>query len=483
MHIGLDIGTSALKALLVDKRFVPIATASAPLSVKRLKDGYCEQDPKDWLAAVDSVMHSLHSEAPSEMADVISIGLSGQMHGMVALDSDKQVLRDAILWNDTRCGAQAQKLDSQNDDYRKIGGNAVMPGFTAPKSLWCAENEPALFAKIDKILLPKDYVRYWLSGEMISDMSDASGTLWLDIAKRKFSERLLAPCHLDMSAMPELVEGMQAGGSLRSDLAAQWGIKGTAIIAGAGDNAAAACGLGVVAPGDGFLSLGTSGVVFVVTERFAPAPDEGVHAFCHALPDTWHQMAVILSATDSLNWLAEIINQDVATLAKAAQSHTPSKQGCFFHPYLSGERTPHNDADARGNFIGLSRVDGMAEMAFAVLEGVAFALADCLDVLAKAGSQPDRLLVTGGGAKNHHWLQMIADVTAITIALPEDGDYGAALGAMRLGAIAAGCAPDKLLQKPQIAREFTCDRAAHNIYHERRKRWQAAYHDLGASRP
>ena len=476
MYLGLDIGTSAIKALLLDKDMGFIATQSASLHVSRPYDGWSEQDPQSWLDAIEDVMDGLITKAPDAMAQIVAIGLSGQMHGMVALDSEGGVLRPAILWNDVRNGAQAQELDSASDDFRKIAGNAVMPGFTAPKAVWTATHEPEVFAKIDKILLPKDYVRYWLSGEMITDMSDCSGTLWLDVGARDYSDRLLAHCGLGRDQMPLLAEGSAPSGRLKDALAKKWGIKGNPVIAGAGDNAAAACGLGVVAPGDGFISLGTSGVVFVVTENFAPAADSGAHAFCHALPNRWHQMGVILSATDSLNWLSEMTGQTVADLADAASVIAPHKAHPMFHPYLSGERTPHNDADACGAFIGLRRSHNIGEMAFAVLEGVAFALGDCVDVLEQAGSALSCLIATGGGAKNQQWLQMIADVTKCEIRVPVAGDFGAALGAARLGALAYGRSEEEILTKPEILTSYQPNPDAQSLYAHRRQRWQRLYH-------
>ncbi len=475
MYVGLDIGTSGIKGLLLDEAMGFVATASAPLCVSRPHEGWSEQAPADWLAAIEDVMASLAASAPNALRAVQSIGLSGQMHGLVALDARGDILRPAILWNDVRNGEEASALDSATDDFRVIGGNAVMPGFTAPKVSWLAHHEPEMFAKMAHALLPKDYVRFVLSGERLSDMSDASGTLWLDVGKRDYSDQLLGHCGLTRAQMPQLVEGSQPAGRLKGDIAQRWGIKGRPIIAGAGDNAAAACGLGVVEAGDGFISLGTSGVVFVVTDDFAPAADSGAHAFCHALPDKWHQMGVILSATDSLNWLSEITNHSVSALAEAAASIDMTKARPYFHPYLSGERTPHNDANARGGFIGLSRSHSIAEMAFAVMEGVAFALADCVRVLQDAGSHPTRFIATGGGARNHQWLQMIADVTGCEIDLPIQGDYGAALGAARLGALATGQSQEAILTKPAIERVFKADSAYHDAYQARYQTWQRLY--------
>ena len=478
MYLGLDIGTSSIKALLLDRDMRFVATASQALTVQRPYEGWSEQDPKSWCDAIETVMGSLRSQAPQSLSEVVSIGLSGQMHGLVALDENHDILRPAILWNDARNEAEAKELDTSLSAFRTIGGNAVMPGFTAPKALWMARHEPDLFDKIHMILLPKDYVRFWLSGEMLTDMSDASGTLWMDTRHRTYSDELLSHCHLRPDQVPELREGHQAAGQLKPELATKWGMKGAPVIAGGSDNASAACGLGVVNAGDAFLSLGTSGVVFAVTDHFAPSAHNGAHAFCHALSHKWHQMGVILSATDSLNWLSEMTGQTVSQLAKGAASIDIHSAQIYFHPYLSGERTPHNDAHARGGFFQLSRAHGVGHMAFAVLEGVAYALADCVDVLSQAGSPLTEVIATGGGAKNAQWLQMIADITSVRIAVPVSGDFGAALGAARLGALATGRREEDILTKPEIAHIYEPRADLFEIYKARRSCWQSLYHTI-----
>lgn len=480
MFLGFDIGTSGVKALLLDLDGRIIASSSASLNVARPHPGWSEQAPADWWNAVNETAMKLARDHAKAMADVQAIGLSGQMHGMVALDKGDNVLRPAILWNDTRNAAEATELDEEFSDYRLLGGNAVMPGFTAPKALWMARHEPDLFAKVATILLPKDYVRFLMSGEKISDMSDSAGTLWLDVAARAWSSALLSPCGLSIEQMPKLVEGSAPAGQLRPDIAQKWGIKNTVTIAGGGgDNAAAACGLGVTNPGDAFLSLGTSGVVFSVTDSFAPAPANGAHAFCHALPDTWHQMGVILAATDCLNWLSDISNTPVFTLMNSIENDSFSPSPMLFHPYLSGERTPHNDALARGGFFGISRGDDRADMTRAVLEGVAFAMADAVDVLAAADKRPSQLLATGGGTKSNYWLSLIAAVTDCDITIPEDGDFGAALGAARLGLLASkSYSPADaatILRKPDIIETISPDAMIKDALGDRRHQWQQLY--------
>ena len=358
-----------------------------------------------------------------------------------------------------------------------------MPGFTAPKAVWMAENEPELFRRLDTVLLPKDYLRLRMTGEKVSDMSDAAGTLWLDVARRDWSDELLSICGLDRRSMPRLVEGSGVSGQLRAEIARQWGIDGRpAVAGGGGDNAAAAIGLGIVTPGDSFLSLGTSGVVFTVTERFAPAAESGAHAFCHALPGSWHQMGVILAASDAVSWLCEVTGLDVGTLMEQMAKTDPAATDLMFHPYLSGERTPHNDADARGGFFGLARHHGPGDMARAVLQGVGFAIADATDVLKEAGARPERLMATGGGASNHEWLLYIASVTGIAIDLPADGDFGAAFGAARLAMLADGASVADVCHKPDIKFTIEPDRALADRLNPARDDWQQIYQLLKAQK-
>lgn len=478
MYLGLDIGTSSIKGLLQNYDGKTIASHNVNLSVSRPKEGYSEQNPQDWIEATKTVILAIKNIAGSKLKQLLAIGLSGQMHGLVAMDNTDKVLRPAILWNDARCDEQAKRLDAQFPDFRRIAGNAVMAGFTAPKALWMAERESEIFKQIKTILLPKDYVRFWLTGEKISDMSDTSGTLWLDVEKREYSETLISHCRLDISQMPTLREGSEPAGVLRKSLAEEWGISPKVVVSGAGDNAAAACGLGVVSPGDAFVSLGTSGVIFRVTEKFLPEAASGAHAFCHALPNLWHQMGVTLSATDSLNWLSEITGASVASLANSAKSIDEENSTLLFHPYLSGERTPHNDPNARGGFFGLARRHGHAEMAYSVFEGITYALADCLDVISKTGQKPKSLLAVGGGASNIHWLQQIADCTGVPISLPKEGEFGGANGAARLAAMASGRDATDILTKPVIQRIFNPVEKTHQIHKKRRQEWQSIYHAL-----
>jgi xylulokinase len=449
MYIGIDIGTSSVKTVLFDRDQTLVAQASVALEVSRPHPGWSEQDPEAWWAAVEQTISKIAAEQP--LKDLRGIGLSGQMHGAVCLDHDDNVLRPAILWNDGRASTECVMLETSCPRSREISGNIAMPGFTAPKLLWMANNEPEKFEHVSTVLLPKDYVRFRLTGHHVSEMSDAAGTLWLDVARRDWSDDLLEATGLTRAHMPRLVEGSASSGTLRADLARAWGIAGEVVVAGgAGDNAAAACGVGVVKPGTAFVSLGTSGVLFVSNAAFSPNTEGAVHAFCHALPDTWHQMGVILSAADSIEWLARTLGMPTAKLA-AAVGEVAKPSEVTFLPYLSGERTPHNDAGARGAFIGLSQSDGPTELSQAVMEGVAYAIADCQKALADAGTDFESALAVGGGARSRAWLRIMASVLDRPLKIPAASDVGAALGAARLAICAAeGADPAEICTEPPI---------------------------------
>ena len=447
---GIDLGTSDIKTVLMDAAQTIVAEAHAQLSVSRPAPFWSEQDPEDWWQAVLATFDDLARTHPEKLERLQGIGLAGQMHGATLLGADDEVLRPAMLWNDGRAEAQCTELEARAD-FRGIGGNIVMAGFTAPKLEWVRQHEPETFEKTRKILLPKDYVRLRLTGEYLSDMSDSAGTLWLDVAARDWSDALLAATGLTRLAMPALVEGTQPAGNLRRDLALRWGIAGAIPVAGGGgDNAASAAGVGAVRPGTGFLSLGTSGVLFVANDGYSPNTEGAVHAFCHAVPDTWHQMGVILSATDALNWLSGISGKRADELAARAADAAPDHDVLFL-PYLSGERTPHNNPGAHGSFTGLSHGADIGVLARAVMEGVACAFADCRQVLAAAGTQAGDIYALGGGARSQFWLQTIANVTGLTLLVPENGDFGAAFGAARLGFCASENAdPADILSPPKV---------------------------------
>ena len=479
MFLGIDLGTSELKLALVDEAHALVAAVGEPLSVQRPQTMWSEQDPGAWWAALDAAMLRLRAEQPAAMARVRAIGPSGQMHGAVLLDAADRVLRPAILWNDGRSSSQCDELERTLPSLRRIAGNAAMPGFTAPKLLWVREHEPEVFARVARVLLPKDWLRLGLTGEHVGEMSDASGTLWLDVAGRCWSDELLGACGLATTNMPRLVEGSEVSAQLRPALAERWGLRaGLAVAGGGGDNAASAVGIGAVRPGQGFVSLGTSGVVFLVSDGYRPNPAEAVHAFCHPLPGRWHQMSVMLSAASALRWAAGVLGfaseaellDRVAQLGPAQRARAP-----LFLPYLSGERTPHNDADAQGVLFGLGHDHDAAAIGYAVVEGVTFGLLDGWRALAPAPGSVAALSLVGGGARSALWAQLLASSFGVAMTVHAHGAAGGALGAARLARLADGGNESEVCQRPAVVREFLPDAAEAALLMPRHVRFRALY--------
>ena len=482
--LGLDIGTSSIKALLIDADQRVLAEVSAPLSLSRPHPLWSEQNPGDWVEGVEAAVAAVRRHAPAPFAALAGVGLSGQMHGATFLDAAGAPLRPAILWNDGRSFAECAELERRVPDFRRRAGNIAMPGFTAPKVLWVATHEPEVLAKTAQVLLPKDFVRLRLSGEAVSEMSDASGTLWLDIGRRRWDDDLLVATGLSRAHMPALVEGSAVSGFLSPEVASRWGLAGRRIpiAGGAGDNAASAVGVGATQAGAGFVSLGTSGVVFSVTDHFVSLPERTLHAFCHALPGRWHGMSVMLSAASALSWIASALGResDIGACVEAAHAFARSREAAasapIFLPYLSGERTPYNDAEATGMFAGLRAEHGAAALLYAALEGVAFAFADGVDVLDEAGARPKVSMLVGGGARSAYWGQMIADVTGLTIDLAAGAEAGAALGAARLAMLAAGAGDEATIcTRPPIQRQFAPDAVQAALHAPRLRRFRALY--------
>ena len=477
MFIGLDLGTSGVKGLLMSGDQRVLAEASAPLTVSRPFEGWSEQSPADWIAATEQVMEQLAAQG---LRGVRGIGLSGQMHGATLLDAADEVLRPCILWNDSRSFEEAAELDA-DPMFRRVTGNIVFPGFTAPKLMWVQRHEPALWDRVAKVLLPKDFLRLWLTGDHVAEMSDASGTSWFDTGARDWSDDLLAATGLSRGHMPRLVEGSAPSGTLRMALAGRWGLPAHVVVAGGGgDNAASGVGVGVVRAGEAFVSLGTSGVLFAANDGYQPDPETAVHTFCHALPNTWHQMGVILSATDSLNWYAGMVGETAAALTgNLGGLRAPGK--ALFLPYLGGERTPLNSASVRGAFLGLEHTTDRAAGTRAVLEGVTFAIRDCRDSLAATGTRLDRLIAVGGGSRSDYWLQAIATALDLPVQLPVAGDFGGAFGAARLALMAATGAGAEIATLPPVARTIEPVRALTSAFdagHARYRAAQSAIKDL-----
>jgi xylulokinase len=479
MYIGIDLGTSGVKAILLNEQGDVVASQTEKLTVSRPHPLWSEQDPEQWWLATDRAVKALAQQ--HSLSEVKALGIAGQMHGATLLDEQQKVLRPAILWNDGRCAQECERLENQVPESRGITGNLMMPGFTAPKLLWVQRHEPEIFRQVDKVLLPKDYLRLRMTGEFASDMSDAAGTMWLDVAKRDWSDVMLAACHLTRANMPALFEGSEITGTLLPAVAQAWGMSEIPVIAGGGDNAAGAVGVGMMNAGQAMLSLGTSGVYFAVSDGFLSKPESAVHSFCHALPERWHLMSVMLSAASCLDWAAKLTGQSsVPALITAAQQADEQAEPVWFLPYLSGERTPHNNPQAKGVFFGLTHQHGPAELAKAVLEGVGFALADGMDVVHACGVKPASITLIGGGARSEYWRQMLSDISGLQLDYRTGGDVGPALGAARLAQIAMNS--DKPLSDllPQLALEQAHypDADRHALYLQRRETFRRLYQQL-----
>lgn len=480
MYLGIDLGTSEIKFLLLDGRNHVVATLGEPLTLAHPQPLWSEQHPQDWWAATNRGLARLAATFAQEMASVRAIGLSGQMHGAVLLDAHNVVLRPAILWNDGRSSAQCASLERSVPGLSRIAGNLAMPGFTTPKLLWVREYEPGVFARTARVLLPKDWLRLKLCGAAVSDFSDASGTLWLDVGARRWSDELLAATGLTTRHMPQLVEGSQASGRLLPELAQRWGLpQDTLIAGGAGDNAASAVGMGLVRPGQGFVSLGTSGVIFVTTDQFLPNPEKAMHAFCHAVPGRWHQMSVMLSAASAVRWAARNFgfSDEAALIAAAATLGSEARDRApIFLPYLSGERTPHNNAHAQALLFGLTASHERHDIAYAVLEGVSLGLLDGFNTLRlPASSAVAGLSVVGGGARSAAWAQLLADTLGLPLTTHDASTAGAALGAARLGWLASGGREAEVCTVPAVTRRFEPQASEHQRLQARHQRFRALY--------
>ena len=437
MYIGIDLGTSGVKTILIDYNQDILATAHSALTVQSPQDGFNEQDPNSWIKATEICLAELKKQKSKEFSNTTSIGISGHMHGATIIDDQGKVIRPCILWNDTRAFKECEEFENQDFDVRNISGNIAMPGFTAPKINWLIKNESENFKRISKVLLPKDYLRYYLTGEFFSDMSDASGTLWMDIMKRQWSEQLLAISKLNINHMPKLVEGNQEAGMLSSKLKEKFNFnKNVIVVGGAGDNAASAAGLGVVEENQSFISLGTSGVFFTPTSNFLMNTKDAVHSFCHCLPNKWHLMSVMLSASNCLDWICSLTGNNIADALKNIENYSSNLENIFnapyFLPYLSGERTPHNDPHARGSFHYLKTTTDKSAMQYAVLEGISFGIFDGFNSIQSVNQKFDDIFVVGGGSRSSYWLNLLSSILNRKLSICEQSEFGAALGVARL---------------------------------------------------
>lgn len=481
MYLGIDLGTSGVKIIILDDNDILVAQASSPLVVSRPAPLWSEQNPSDWWQATNAAMTELLQNNAASVKKVKAIGLSGQMHGATLLDNENKIIRPAILWNDGRSEAQCKEIELREPNSRSITGNIAMPGFTAPKLVWLKKYEPDNFSKIAKVLLPKDYLRFLMTSDFASDMSDSAGTLWLDVEKRQWSEKMLTATDLTTDQMPTLFEGSDITGHLNAEIAAQWGMNEVPVIAGGGDNAAGAAGIGVINPNEAFLSLGTSGVYFVANETYNPNPDSAVHTFCHCIPNTWHQMSVILSAASCLSWVTKLTNfsDEKSLLDEIAKLDFSIPSSVLFLPYLSGERTPHNNPNAQGVFFGLDHNTDAAVLGRAVLEGVAFAFADGQAALIAAGTKIDQVSVIGGGARSALWGKILASVLNRPLTYRKGAEVGPAFGAARLAKIGVTkLAASDVCYASEVDFVIEPDKAMQDYYTAQHKKYQQLYQSL-----
>ena len=478
MFLGIDVGTSAVKALLMDEHSLTVAETDVPLTLSNPKPFWSEQHPDDWWAATCTALDQLKSSNPKALAAVRAIGLSGQMHGAVILDADDKPLRPAILWNDGRAKAECDELQAALPDLPSRAGVVAMPGMTAPKLMWLRKHEPEIFARIKTVLLPKDYIRFCLTSEKVTEMSDAAGTLWLDEESRSWNFDAIAATGMDIAQVPRLAEGSDPTGHLRGELAVRWDMKPTVIVAGGGgDTATGGIGVGAVSHGDGFISLGTSSQFFVASDRYRPKPQELLHSFAHAVPQHWFQMAVLLNGASCLLWAANLLGEkDIGALLQRTEAGHKAPSDVVFLPYLNGERTPHNDPYARGVFFGLGSDTSRETMVQSVLEGVGFALLDGQSRLHAAGTHCELPGVIGGGARSRYWIQLISDIMGCPLARYEGAAKGPAFGAARLRRLALDHETvEDVCQKPVIQEVIEPDMRKHADYQPRFAKFRRIY--------
>ena len=479
MFLGIDIGTSSVKAVAVDESQQLIASASAPLAISRPKELWSEQNPEDWWTAVEQAVQELRGKAGEAWSGIRAIGLSGQMHGVVLLDEAGLPLRPAILHNDGRAFAEAEELNRRLPAIGTIAGVPAMPGFAAPKLMWLRAHEPEVMARAAIMLLPKDYVRFRMTGSFATDMCDASGALLLDGTMRQWSPEIAEACGIALSLLPPALEGCAVSGQLKGAVATAWGLApGTIVAAGAGDAAAGAVGSGAINEGDAFISLGTAAQYFVARQSYNPAPEHLIHSFCHALPHRWFQMAALLNGAGALAWAAGLLGRsDIGQLlAETEQAFTGGPSPVMFLPYLSGERTPHNNPHAKGVLFGLTSSTTPQQVAQAVLEGVALSLADAQGFLSETGGLPEKIAVNGGGSRNRFWMKILASAVGKTLVLTDGSETGPAFGAARLARLSAtGEDPGDVCRKPPAAQEMASDHALAEAYAERLPRFRALY--------
>ena len=481
--LGIDISTTGAKALLINLDGRVITSATTALNLSTPHPLWSEQDPDDWWIGIKLSIRKALTQANANGDNISAIGMTGQMHGLVMLDANGKVLRPAILWNDQRTGEQCDEIRARvgRDQLIAISGNDALTGFTAPKMLWVRENEPQVYKKVKHILLPKDYIRYKLTGEFAVDRAGGSGTILFDLAKRTWSEKIIKALEIPNAWLPPTFEGPEVTGTINKTAADETSLsEGIPVVGGGGDQAAQAVGVGAVQPGIIALTLGTSGVVFATTESPLVEPEGRLHAFCHAVPERWHFMGVMLSAAGSLQWYRDTLAPDTSfnDLVAEANSISPGSEGLLFLPYLTGERTPHPDPEARGAWVGLTVRHTRAHLTRAVLEGVAFGIKDSFTLIQSAGlGEITQVRISGGGAKSQLWQQIMADVLGSELVTVNTAE-GAAFGAALLAGVGVGAynsvyeACDATIQ---ITGKTSPDNRISQIYRDYYIRYQALY--------
>ena len=479
MYLGIDLGTSSMKCLVIgEEQEIIQSVSSDDIPLSNPHSGWSEQEPSSWIIALEACLKKLSEKM--NLGEIKAISFSGHMHGATCLDSNHKVIRPCILWNDTRSHQECEEI-MKDTSVMDIAGNIAMPGFTAPKVLWLKHNETKNFQSIDKVLLPKDYLRFYLTGEFHSDLSDASGTYWLDVEKRKWSQKLLDASSMSISQMPELCEGTDQTGVLKKDIAERYGFNSQCqVYGGAGDNAAAAVGLGLYDEGDASLSLGTSGVIFGSTKKFLKNYDDAIHSFCHSLPNTWHLMSVMLSCTSNVNWFVKTfdssLNEITDHLNQTIQSQDLIKNAPFYLPYLTGERTPINDPHVRASFHNMGIETNRSSLIYSLIEGISFGLNDNYQALAKTGIQLNNIFVIGGGSQNENWIKLLASILDRDLAITEASDAMAAFGAARLAFLGFNnYKPEDVLSSPLVQKTISSDNNLTGVLQERFIEWKKFY--------
>ncbi|WP_434362646.1 xylulokinase [Parasalinivibrio latis] len=478
--LGIDIGTSSVKAILMDESGSVVGSASRSYPASQPQPLWSEQDPDTWWHGTITALSELQQTHPDAYQDTVGIGLSGQMHGAVVLDAKGKPLRPAILWNDGRAFAECAELELQVSGLGDKAGVPAMPGFTAPKLLWLEKHEPEIFNAIHTVVLPKDYVRYQLTRTFVTDMCDAAGTLWLDEAKRRWHPELVEASGLGVNQLPDVMEGTECSGFLSGEAADLLGLKlGIPVVAGGGDAAAGAAGIGAVEDGNAFISLGTSAQYFVATDSYKPWPQSLIHSFAHCVPARWFQMACMLNGASPLMWFAGVSGgEDIGKLLAETEQQYRVDMPTVYLPYLTGERTPHNNPFAAASFHQLTAATTREHMVQAVLEGVAFSLRDCQQAMSEAGTVVPAIGAIGGGSRSQFWLQIIADVLNRTVVRYRDSESGPALGAARLAQIQVSCAtPSEVCHKPDVIAVIEPDRENHQAYSDKYSEFTALYQE------